>query len=69
VHGKNINTLSFYVYDQWGQLLFTSTDVNKGWDGYFKGSLMPVGVYVYYLKATMSNGAQLSKKGTITLLR
>ncbi|UOE48934.1 gliding motility-associated C-terminal domain-containing protein [Mucilaginibacter sp. SMC90] len=69
VHGKNINTLSFYVYDQWGQLLFTSTDVNKGWDGYFKGSLMPVGVYVYYLKATMNNGAQLSKKGTITLLR
>ncbi|HEX8021444.1 gliding motility-associated C-terminal domain-containing protein [Mucilaginibacter sp.] len=69
VHGKNITTLSFYVYDQWGQLLFTSTDVNKGWDGYFKGSLMPVGVYVYYLKATMNNGAQLSKKGTITLLR
>jgi gliding motility-associated-like protein len=69
VHGKNINTLSFYVYDQWGQLIFTSTDVNKGWDGYFKGSLMPVGVYVYYLKATMNNGAQLSKKGTITLLR
>lgn len=69
VHGKNINTLSFYVYDQWGQLLFNSTDVNKGWDGYFKGSLMPVGVYVYYLKAAMNNGAQLSKKGTITLLR
>lgn len=69
VHGKNINTLSFYVYDQWGQLVFTSTDVNKGWDGYFKGSLMPVGVYVYYLKATMNNGAQLNKKGTITLLR
>ncbi|SEO88581.1 gliding motility-associated C-terminal domain-containing protein [Mucilaginibacter gossypiicola] len=69
VHGKNINTLSFYVYDQWGQLLFTSTDVSKGWDGYFKGSLMPVGVYVYYLKATMNNGAQLTKKGTITLLR
>ncbi len=69
VHGKNISTLSFYVYDQWGQLLFTSTDVNKGWDGYFKGSLMPVGVYVYYLKATMNNGAQLTKKGTITLLR
>jgi gliding motility-associated-like protein len=69
VHGKNIKTLSFYVYDQWGQLVFTSTDVNKGWDGYYKGSLMPVGVYVYYLKTAMNNGAQLNKKGTITLLR
>jgi len=68
-HGKNIKTLSFNVYDQWGQLVFTSTDVNKGWDGYYKGSLMPVGVYVYYLKAAMNNGAQLNKKGTITLLR
>jgi gliding motility-associated-like protein len=69
VHGKNITTMAFYVYDQWGQQLFTSTDVNKGWDGYFKGTLMPVGVYVYYLKAVMNNGAQLTKKGTITLLR
>ncbi|AYL98685.1 gliding motility-associated C-terminal domain-containing protein [Mucilaginibacter celer] len=69
VHGKNIQTMAFYVYSQWGQLLFTSTDINKGWDGYFKGSLMPVGVYVYYLKATMNNGAELKKKGTITLLR
>lgn len=69
VHGKNITTMSFYIYDQWGQQVFTSTDVNKGWDGYFKGSLMPVGVYVYYLKAVMNNGAQLTKKGTITLLR
>ncbi|SCW87393.1 gliding motility-associated C-terminal domain-containing protein [Mucilaginibacter sp. NFR10] len=68
-HGKNIKTLSFNVYDQWGQLVFTSTDVNKGWDGYYKGSLMPVGVYVYYLKAAMNNGAELNKKGTITLLR
>ncbi|PWK73765.1 gliding motility-associated-like protein [Mucilaginibacter oryzae] len=69
VHGKNIKTMSFYVYDQWGQQMFTTTDITRGWDGYFKGSLMPVGVYVYYLKAVMNNGEQLTKKGTITLLR
>jgi gliding motility-associated-like protein len=69
VHGERIKTLSFYVYDQWGELLFTSTDIKKGWDGYYKGTREPVGVYVYSLKAIMNDGAQLNKKGTITLLR
>lgn len=69
VHSESIKSLSFYVYDQWGELLFTTTDINKGWDGYYKGTREPAGVYVYFVKAIMNDGAQLNKKGTITLLR
>jgi gliding motility-associated-like protein len=69
VHGEGIKSIAFYVYDQWGELIFTSTDKNKGWDGYYKGTREPVGVYVYYVKAVTNSGLQLNKKGTITLLR
>jgi gliding motility-associated-like protein len=69
VHGEGINSIAFYVYDQWGELIFTSTDMSKGWDGYYKGTREPVGVYVYYVKAVTNSGLQLNKKGTITLLR
>ncbi|MFI5136247.1 MAG: gliding motility-associated C-terminal domain-containing protein [Sphingobacteriales bacterium] len=69
VHGENIKSLKFYVYDQWGELLFTSTDTQNGWDGTFKGKKEPVGVYVYYLSAVMNDGQTVNKKGTITLLR
>ncbi|WPU93550.1 gliding motility-associated C-terminal domain-containing protein [Mucilaginibacter sabulilitoris] len=69
VHSENIKTLNFYVYDQWGELIFTSNNQANGWDGFYKGTREPVGVYVYYLKATMNDGQQLTKKGSITLLR
>ncbi|HVW94736.1 MAG TPA: gliding motility-associated C-terminal domain-containing protein [Mucilaginibacter sp.] len=69
VRNENIKTLKFYVYDQWGELLFTSMSQQQGWDGTFKGKTEPAGVYVYYLEAMMNNGERVTKKGTITLLR
>jgi len=69
VHSENIKNLKFYVYDQWGELLYTSLNQQSGWDGTYKGTKEPVGVYVYYLEAIMNDGKQVNKKGTITLLR
>ncbi len=69
VHSENIKSLKFYIYDQWGELLYTSTSQQNGWDGSYKGTREPVGVYVYYLEAVMLDGEQVRKKGTITLLR
>ena len=69
VHSESIQNMTFYIYDQWGELIFTSSDIQNGWDGTYKGTKEPVGVYVYYLEATMINGQKVNKKGTITLLR
>lgn len=69
VHSPNIKSLKFYIYDQWGELLYTSLNQNDGWDGTYKGKKEPVGVYVYYVEATMIDGQVVNKKGTITLLR
>ncbi|MDR6944713.1 gliding motility-associated C-terminal domain-containing protein [Mucilaginibacter pocheonensis] len=69
VRNENIKSLKFYVYSQWGELLYTSQIQQKGWDGTFKGKTEPPGVYVYYLEAIINDGKQVKKKGTITLLR
>ena len=69
VHSLGIASMVFQVFSQWGELLFTSSQLNQGWDGYYKGSPEPAGVYIYYLKANMKNGSIVAKKGTITLLR
>jgi gliding motility-associated-like protein len=69
VHGETIQSLKFYIYDQWGELLFTSTDPQNGWDGTYKRNKEPAGVYVYYLQAIMADGQKITKKGTITLIR
>jgi gliding motility-associated-like protein len=69
VHNEEIKSLTFTIYDQWGELLFMSTDKSNGWDGTYKGNKEPVGVYVYYVKAIMNDGHEVNQKGTITLLR
>lgn len=69
VYGNTITKLKFRVYNQWGQFLYESLNVQNGWDGTYKGDMQPNGVYVYYLDADFNDGTKTTKKGTITLLR
>jgi len=69
VYGNTITKIKFRVYNQWGQFLYESLNIQNGWDGTYKGDLQPNGVYVYYLDAEFNDGTKTTKKGTITLLR
>ncbi|QJD96986.1 gliding motility-associated C-terminal domain-containing protein [Mucilaginibacter robiniae] len=69
VYGTNIKTMTLWVYDQWGEMVFRSINQSTGWDGTYKGKQLPVGVYVYILEANMNDGQVVKKKGTINLLR
>jgi gliding motility-associated-like protein len=60
---------AFKIFNRWGQEIFSTTDINKGWDGRFKGEPQPFGAYVYLLDATSNTGKRFNKQGTITLLR
>jgi hypothetical protein len=35
------------IFDRWGELIFESTDLRVGWDGYYKGKICQMGVYVW----------------------
>ncbi|WP_089891283.1 Ig-like domain-containing protein [Chitinophaga arvensicola] len=69
VYGTAIAQLEFRIYNQWGQLVFTSKDQRQGWDGTMSGQKQPVGVYVWIVKATMQDGTVITKKGNVTLMR
>lgn len=45
--GMYISEFHMVIYDRWGQVLFTTDDMTKGWDGEVGGSPVPSGVYVY----------------------
>ncbi len=68
VFGNYIATIDFRIFNQWGQLIFQSTDLATGWDGKHKGVLQPVGVYAYTLKVTRQDGTEVTKKGAINLI-
>ncbi len=69
VHGVGIKTLSFLIYDRWGEKIFETSDQTIGWDGTYRGSYCPIEVYAYTLKATMSDGTEVKRKGNISLVR
>ncbi|MBK6986601.1 MAG: gliding motility-associated C-terminal domain-containing protein [Bacteroidetes bacterium] len=57
------------IYDRWGEKLFETNDIKKGWDGTYKGKLLDQGVYGYYMTFKCNNGEESFKKGNITLMR
>jgi hypothetical protein len=56
------------VFNKWGELLFVTKDIWKGWNGKYQGELCPEDVYVYTCKGKFYGGVEFESKGTVTLL-
>jgi gliding motility-associated-like protein len=65
----HIKSFKVEIWNRWGQLVYSSTDTSKGWDGNFQGSPAQTGVYAYILKYTNYADEEKVKKGNITLIR
>jgi gliding motility-associated-like protein len=57
------------LYNRWGELIFQTNDLHRGWDGTFRGDPAPEGVYIYWIYAAGSNSQVYSRSGNVTLLR
>ena len=64
-----IKNYFFAVYNRWGQKIFETRDPSAGWDGTYDGSVAPEGTYVYNVRVFGTNGREIEKNGTVTLLR
>jgi len=71
VRGAGIKELlEFKIYDRWGELMFSTNDINEGWDGTYKGVKQPIDSYVYFIRVKMyRNDQEITKKGSVTILR
>jgi gliding motility-associated-like protein len=59
----------FKVYNRRGELVFSTTTQNQGWDGIYKGALQDADVYVWMAEAIDYLGKTIFKKGTAALIR
>lgn len=59
----------FSIYNRWGQLVFTTTQNKKGWDGKINGKQQNTGVFVWMVSAEDYLGQHIFLKGTVTLIR
>lgn len=67
---KQIIKLNYFrIYDRWGNLVFTTTDPAKQWDGRINGVFPPTGVFVWEADGFCITGERVHKQGNVTLLR
>ena len=59
----------FSIYNRWGQRVFVTQSMGKGWNGLFKDKTADVGSYFYLIKGKDGQGKAVTLKGDITLVR
>lgn len=66
---EGVTEIRLEIYNRWGQFIYESTTLNKGWDGTYKGYTCKSDVYVYKVWARYVDGRTETKVGDLTLLR
>jgi len=60
---------NFSVYNRWGQLMFSTNDIKKGWDGLSNGKSQSTGSYIWIITGENYLHEPVSIKGTTTIIR
>jgi gliding motility-associated-like protein len=60
---------TFRIVNQFGQVVFETTNLSQGWDGRTNGSAQPIATYIWLVEATDIYGAALRQTGSVTLIR
>jgi gliding motility-associated-like protein len=66
--GTTLDLAEFSVFDRWGNRIFSTHDINEGWNGRINGIMGNAGAYVYIVRGKDDKG-QVLQKGTVLLIR
>lgn len=69
--GGNISEFKMYIFNRWGELVFTTLDINVGWNGKIRNSEKDAkqDVYVYRIDYLDHRGNAQQRLGNVTLIR
>lgn len=69
VVGQYTSRFEFKIFNRWGEQLFFTDNATQGWDGSYRGNIMPEGTYVFKAKITDLINRTSERSGTIVLFR
>jgi gliding motility-associated-like protein len=69
VLGGPFSEVDFRIYNDWGNLVYSTTDPLGGWDGTYQGKPQPGGVYIYTVVGITIDGNPVRMSGNVTLIR
>jgi gliding motility-associated-like protein len=68
-YGTNVEAFEMYIFDRWGNLIFQSNDITKGWDGTYKNNACQEDVYVWKIIWTDAQLRKHKMMGHVNLIR
>ena len=69
--GYGIEKYKLLIYNRWGGQIFSSNNINIGWDGKIQGNkeICPNGIYTYYIEIENIYGEIFKYEGNLNLIR
>jgi len=68
-YGNNIRNFEMIVYSRSGQIVFSTKNIDEGWNGTFSGNNAPMGVYVYRISYIDQLNTPHILNGHVSLIR
>ncbi|MEM6801933.1 MAG: gliding motility-associated C-terminal domain-containing protein [Bacteroidota bacterium] len=65
IQGVSVLEYDLRIFDRWGKEVFTSKDIHLSWDGTYRASPAPAGIYTYYLNLIYKSDNPLINYGPI----
>ena len=65
----NVKRYQFTIYNRWGQVVFQTNEVGKGWDGRLSSVHQGTFVFVWLCEYQFEGDELKIQRGTVTLIR
>lgn len=69
VPDASVNNYKMTIFNRGGHVVFTTRDINEGWNGTYHGEAQVQAAYVYVIQYTDRENLQHQTRGTVTLIR
>ncbi len=69
LESRFVVSVDMKIYTRWGELVYQTIDVDRGWDGTANGNPLPFGTYIHHTTITDDMGITFVKSGEIVLIR
>lgn len=67
--GATLSKYEFSIYNRWGQIVFTTRDIYKGWNGMYAGINQDSNVFAWICTYQIPGEPVTTRKGTVMLIR
>jgi gliding motility-associated-like protein len=65
----NIKSFRLTIYNRWGEIVYETSELNKGWNGTYRQKTQDTNVFIWTCHYQLQGEMEKVKKGTVVLIR